>query len=327
VLSLAAATTLDAGAADTIEAARQAGFDACGLRPAGAELSDRGVAELARRIADSGLSLLDVEVVRLGAPGPDARPLRLLDVAAGLGARFVLAVSHYDDPGRSAAELARLAEAAAGYGLRIALEFMRFTAVPTLASALDVLERTGRADVGVLVDALHLQRSGGSPRDLREIPRGRLAYVQLCDAVAEGPAGVPALAEEARHRRLLPGTGALPLRELLAELDPAVPVSVEVQSDALAGTVPAGRRARLAFEHASALLAARALPAYARHALAARQPRERRLRDPAVDHDVLSGDVGSLRRGEEHHRVSHVFRAPKPSHGYVRGAHAARVRV
>jgi sugar phosphate isomerase/epimerase len=264
VLSLAAATTLDAGAPATIEAARQAGFDACGLRPARAELSERGAAELARRIADSGLILLDVEVVRLGASGADADPLRLLDVAARLGARFVLAVSHYDDPGRSAAELARLAEAAAGYGPRIALEFMRFTAVPTLASALDVLDRTGRADVGLLVDALHLQRSGGSPRDLRQIPPGRLAYVQLCDAVAEGPADLLAIAEEARHGRLLPGTGALPLRELLAELGPAVPVSVEVQSDELVRTASPGPRARLAFEHARALLAARALSAHVR---------------------------------------------------------------
>lgn len=257
MLSLAAATTLDAGALATVGAARQSGFDACGLRPAGAELSDRGVAELARRIADSGLSLLDVEVVRLGAAEPDVGPSQLLDVAARLGARFVLAVSHHDDPGRRAAELAQLAEAAAARGLKVALEFMRFTALPTLESALSVLEQVGRPDVGVLVDALHLQRSGGSPLDLRQIPPGQLAYVQLCDAVADGPTGATAMAEEARHRRLLPGDGALPLRELLAELDPAVPISVEVQSDDLVRSTAPGPRARLAFEHARDLLAGR----------------------------------------------------------------------
>jgi sugar phosphate isomerase/epimerase len=256
VLSLAAATTLDAGALATIDVAQLAGFDGCGLRPTAAELGERSVAELGRRLADSGLTLLDVEVIRLGADESAVEPLRLFDFAARLGARFVLVVSHHLDAGRSAAELASLADVAAGHELRIALEFMRFTAIPTLASALDVLQRTGRSDVGVVVDALHLHRSGGVPADLRHIPRGRLAYVQLCDAVAAGPADVPALAEEARHGRLLPGTGALPLPELLARLDPAVPLSVEVQSDELAAAVAPGPRARLAFEHACGTLAA-----------------------------------------------------------------------
>jgi sugar phosphate isomerase/epimerase len=256
VLSLAAATTLDAGARATIEVAQLAGFDGCGLRPTGAELGQRGVAELALRLADSGLTLLDVEVVRLGADEPDVEPLRLLDFAARLGARFVLFVSHHREADRSAEELAALADVAAGHDLRIALEFMRFTAIPTLSSALDVLERAGRPDVGVVVDALHLQRSGGAPADLRHVPPGRLAYVQLCDAIAAGPADVPALAEEARHGRLLPGTGALPLQELVARLDPAVPLSVEVQSDELAAAVAPGPRARLAFEHARGVLAA-----------------------------------------------------------------------
>lgn len=256
MLSLAAATTLDAGASATIEVARLAGFDACGLRPAEEELDERSIADLARQAADSGLSLFDVEVIRLGADEPAVEPLRLLDFAGRLGARFVLAVSHHADPGRSAAELARLAEVAAGYDVRIALEFMRFTAIPTLASALEVLDRAGRADVGVVVDALHLHRSGGRPADLRRIPPGRLAYVQLCDAVAVRPASAEALAGEARHHRLLPGDGALPLRELLAHLDPAVPLSVEVQSDELARTVAPAPRARLAFEHARQLLAA-----------------------------------------------------------------------
>ncbi|HEX3956531.1 MAG TPA: sugar phosphate isomerase/epimerase [Trebonia sp.] len=258
MLSLAAATTLDAGALATIEVARRAGFDGCGLRPTAAELDRRGAAELARAIADSRLTLLDVEVIRLGADEPSVEPERLLDFGAGLGAQFVLVVSHHVDPGRTAQELDRLAEIAAGRRLRLALEFMRFTAIPTLASALDVVEQTGRADVGVVVDALHLQRSGGVPADLRAIAPGRLAYVQLCDAVAASPPDAQALAEEARHHRLLPGAGALPLRELVGRLDRAVPLSVEVQSDDLAGTIAPGSRARLAFEHARNLAGDRA---------------------------------------------------------------------
>lgn len=258
MLSLAAATTLDAGALATIESARLAGFDGVGLRPTAAELGRRGAAELARAIADSGLTLLDVEVIRLGTDEPAVEPERLLDFAAGLGAQFALVVSHHPDPGRTAQELDRLAGIAAGRRLRVALEFMRFTAVPTLASALDVVRQTGRADVGVIVDALHLQRSGGTPADLRAIPPGGLAYVQLCDAVAASPPDPRALAEEARHHRLLPGAGTLPLRELVGRLDRAVPLSVEVQSDELARTIAPGPRARLAFARARDLVGDRA---------------------------------------------------------------------
>jgi sugar phosphate isomerase/epimerase len=256
VLALAAATTLDAGALATLDAAREAGFEACGLRPAAAELSDRAADELARRLTDSGLRLLDVEVIRLGSDQPEVEPARLLDFAARLGARFVLVVSHHADPGRTAGALAELAAAGSARGVRVALEFMRFTAVPTLASALEVTVRTGRDDVGVLVDALHLERSGGTPADLGLIPPGRLAYVQLCDALAAAPPDAAGLADEARHRRLMPGAGTLPLRELLAQLSPDVPLSVEVQSDELARTIAPAMRARLAYDSARRLLAA-----------------------------------------------------------------------
>jgi sugar phosphate isomerase/epimerase len=82
----------------------------------------------------------------------------------------------------------------------------------------------------VLVDSLHLARSGGIPADLVGIAPRLLPYVQVADATADPvDPSLAGLREEALHGRLLPGQGALPLVELLAAV-PDVPVSVEMRA-------------------------------------------------------------------------------------------------
>jgi sugar phosphate isomerase/epimerase len=72
----------------------------------------------------------------------------------------------------------------------------------------------------VIVDALHLARSGGTPADVAALVArtpGRFPVVHLCDAPAVPRSDSPeALAEESREDRLLPGDGELPLLRLLA---------------------------------------------------------------------------------------------------------------
>ena len=77
----------------------------------------------------------------------------------------------------------------------------------------------------VLVDTLHLARSGGSPDDLRAVPSRLLPYLQVADAPAAPPGPErDTLREEALHGRLLPGEGELPLEATLAAV-PDVPLS------------------------------------------------------------------------------------------------------
>ena len=70
---------------------------------------------------------------------------------------------------------------------------------------------SARPNAGVLVDALHFDRSGSSIGDLAKIPAGQLHYWQLCD----GPAARPATTEEmmlaARTERMFPGEGGIDL--------------------------------------------------------------------------------------------------------------------
>ncbi|MEU8250309.1 TIM barrel protein [Nonomuraea sp. NPDC048916] len=234
MISLAAGTVLDARPTRVLEAAGAAGYDAAGLRLDPASVSLTEAARLRRQADDLGLRVLDVEVVRLGPGRPVDDRRRLLDLAETLGARFLLTVSEHEDDAATAADLCRLHDAARGHTTRIALEFMRFTGVPSLAAALALLEGNDLTDAVVVVDALHLHRAGESPEDLAGVPAGRIGYVQLCDAPARAPHGLEALSREARHERLAPGEGELPLAGLLAQVSPAVPLSVEVQSDRLA---------------------------------------------------------------------------------------------
>lgn len=249
MISLAAGTVLDAGPAATLDAAAAAGYDAAGLRLAAD--TDRATAtRLRRRAADQNLVLLDLEVVRLGPDRDLDEALRLLDLAVELGARYLLTVSGHPERAATLDQLATLVGAAHTTPVRVAVEFMRFTRIPTLADAVGLLDELDAdpADAAVLVDALHLQRSGGSPADLAAVPGTRIGYVQVCDGPATGPADLDAVADEARHHRLAPGEGELPLRDLLARLPADLPVSVEVQSDRLAAELDPADRARRLLE-------------------------------------------------------------------------------
>lgn len=201
-LSLAAGSVLDAGPEGTLRAAAAAGFPAAGLRLDPQATTPRRVASLRRMADDLGVDVLDVEVVRLGS-GADDEHLRLAEAAGTLAARFLLTVSEHPDRDETAKGLHRMCAAVGGGPTRIAVEFMAFTAIPTLAAAVALAP----ADAVVLVDALHLARSGGTPADLDRICPGRIGYVQLCDAPAAAPTD---LAAEARHRRSAPGAGELP---------------------------------------------------------------------------------------------------------------------
>ncbi len=139
------------------------------------------------------------------------------------------------DLGATAEKLAALIDHAAPAGIRVSLEFGAFTEIKSLAMALEVLQRTGRDDAGLLIDPLHLSRTGGAPADLAGLPPRRFAYAQYCDATATGPSvsDVKAIIDEAVDGRLLPGEGALPLGPLLDVLPAGIPLSIELRSKAL----------------------------------------------------------------------------------------------
>src|SRR6185437_9386630 len=123
------------------------------------------------RMDQTGIRVLDVEVLRLR---PDSRhddALRILDAGRRLGARAVLVICNDPDESRVVDRFAAICAAGTERDLRIALEFMIFSSVKTLADAVRVVERAADPAGAVLIDALHLQRAGGTPADVAALPR------------------------------------------------------------------------------------------------------------------------------------------------------------
>lgn len=220
-------------------AAIRAGFDAVGLWVEPGEWTSTTTAEVCAILADSALPVIDVEVVWL-KPGPlDERHLGIIDVGRAIGASNVLVVSSDPDDSGTAAKFAALCTHA-GPDIRIALEFGIFTAVKTIGQATAILAEVDHSAAALLVDPIHLARSGGTLADVAEVPRHLLAYAQFCDA---GPLTYDlndpkAVITEAIDGRLLPGEGVLPLSALLLTLPANLPLSIEMRSKALRHAYP-----------------------------------------------------------------------------------------
>jgi sugar phosphate isomerase/epimerase len=192
------------------------------------------------------VGILQVELIALdrATDVPAHRPM--LEAGATLGATRLVVTG--DDPDLSvvAAKLAEVADLAGEYRMTVDLEFMPFRAVGTLNQALAAASAAGCDNVAVMVDALHLARSGGVPADVAAADPRRLAVLQLCDAPLAAPAR-HLLADEAREGRLLPGRGGLPLEALLAAMPPDALLACEVPLGAEQAALSPQERARAVF--------------------------------------------------------------------------------
>jgi sugar phosphate isomerase/epimerase len=256
-LSLAHLTVLDATPPELVSAAAQAGFRTVGIRlsatrsvgvPPYDMLGDTPMMrETLARLADTGVSVLDVEFLRFEPEEPVGIPEGFLEAGARLGARHVLVMSAEPLAARTLERFCDLCDRAAQYGLQVCLEFAIYTGVRTLADAARLVRQAGRANASVLIDALHFSRAGGVPGDIASIDASLLRYAQICDAGPGMPREPAELIHEARTGRLLPGQGVLPLRELIAALPAHIPLAVEAPVRSLAGR-PVLQRAQQAYQ-------------------------------------------------------------------------------
>lgn len=233
-ISLASGVLPEFGAPVVARAAIAAGFDAVGLWVEPDKWTDAITRETRAILADAAMPVLDVEVAWL-EPGPlDEAHRRIIDIGVELGAANLLVVSSDPDDAATAAKLHLLCEHAAGQ-LRVALEFGMFTKVRSIGQALAILAAVDHPAAALLVDPLHLARTGAAPADVAVVDPRLLAYAQFCDAPVMGHDGSdPDLViEEAVDLRELCGAGVLPLRELLAALPAGLPLSIELRSKAL----------------------------------------------------------------------------------------------
>jgi sugar phosphate isomerase/epimerase len=241
-LSLAHLSELDVPPLELVELAARAGFASIGLRTAPASpggvvyplTTETEQTEMRRRLAANGLKVLEVEVVPLSSTTRVADYRAMLETGAAIGASRLTVVGDSADFAAVADKLAEMAELALPYRIAVDLEFMPFRPVQSLAHAVDVVTRAGHPNAHILIDALHVFRSGTSPQEFAGVDPAMLGPIQLCDAPAQAPPP-DGLMVEARTRRLLPGDGELPLAALIDALPSDIRFGVEVP---LAGQRP-----------------------------------------------------------------------------------------
>ncbi|WP_439533865.1 sugar phosphate isomerase/epimerase family protein [Polymorphobacter sp.] len=200
---------------------------------------------------EAAVSVSNLEVFPLDGGDMDAFE-EGLRIGAALGARRATAHVHDADRTTATVRFADFCDRAARHGIEAGLEFNGFSAVRDARLAEAIVRDAARDNGRVVLDMLHLMRSGGGPDEVAMIA-DLVDFVQLCD-------GPLAIADDRRWReavgeRALPGTGEFPLAALLAPLRPGTIIDVEVpQSAARKAGVSARDRVSRAVEASRAVL-------------------------------------------------------------------------
>lgn len=240
VYSIAQLTALPFAPPQMVDLAAATGCGACGVRllpasPGGAHhpmaVGSPLLAQTLARMRDTGVAVLDLEIIRIGAGFDPHAYGAFFDTGAALGAKHVLVAGDDADVSRMTAHFAALCDVAAPYGLSCDLEPMPWCPVASVPDAARIVDGAARPNGAVLVDALHFFRSASTLDDVRRLPRSRLNYAQICDGKVPAPTTTEGLIHDARCERLLPGEGDLDLHALFAALPSDLPVSIEIPSD------------------------------------------------------------------------------------------------
>jgi sugar phosphate isomerase/epimerase len=238
--SMAYLTSNGASPLEAIRIAADAGFDMISFRlqfgagpnPADELWTKSQLSDVIQALDDHGMSVLDVEMIRLDAHFKAANHERFMDMCQQLGARHVLVANDDPDRARCMDHFAALCEALAKYQLTADLEFMPFTQTKDLADCWQMVRMVNAPNAAVLFDSLHADRSGSALALLAQIPKSRLNYVQICDGFKPFDNSTEAMLHIARCAREIPGQGNIDLVSMFRHLR-ADFVSVEVPNERL----------------------------------------------------------------------------------------------
>lgn len=213
---------------EMVSASAAAGWKACGIWFDGATWTNATTKEVKQRVDDTGIFPLDIEPI-IPADGADDHAEKLIEAAAIIGAKNILFTSRLKDQGATTQRYAQCCELAHPHGIRVVCEFLPIFPLNTLPMAAQIVNDANQPNGGILIDNLHLSRSGATPTDVALLDTSLFPYIQIADAPAARPDAFEALLDEAINGRLCPGEGGLPIDELLS-IVPDVPISFEVRS-------------------------------------------------------------------------------------------------
>ena len=254
-LSLSYYTVPELSFMQMIDVAADAGCEYVGVRlldgaptdPPNALLRDAALRrEALARMRDRSVRPLDASAARLRHDTRVDAFARMLEVCEELGVKHVACSIDDPDIAHSTETLSDLCVLARRHDVRVEIEFVPWMAVGSLADAASMVRTIGSPNLGILVDALHLDRSGESPDDIGQLPPAWFRLVQICDAAACTDFSKAEQIRVATHARCLPGDGVLPLKALIGALPPNVPLCLEIPMRELAQSVPALERVKAA---------------------------------------------------------------------------------
>jgi sugar phosphate isomerase/epimerase len=203
---------------DRVKAVARGGFTGMGFgdRDLRYWLTKYDIGELRQLLDDSGIRHIELEgVVDWFTTGErrqaaDRNIDEILSWAAELGALHVKAAFDFvggaDCPHDVLVnEWAKVADRAAVFGQRLALEPMPFATVKTPQQTVKILQDADAVNTGVFIDIWHTVRAGVPLESLREVPGDWIAGIELGDGSAEPVNGN--LIEDGLNHRALPGQG------------------------------------------------------------------------------------------------------------------------
>jgi len=231
-IALNGATTMHADLETDIKAAANAGYDlleiwASKLRK---YLETNTASDLKALLDEHGLepySINSIEHVTFRSPddyeGIKAETEELTSIAGAIGCPYVVIVPGKLPEGKSEEEiiersvevLRELGEIAAGHGVSLAFEFLGQTdcSVQTLDLCKEIVERTDRENIGLVIDTFHFYAGNSSFEAIDGLDPAKLFIFHINDAENLSKE------ELTDAHRLYPGEGILPIREIKARFD------------------------------------------------------------------------------------------------------------
>jgi len=226
------ATTMTSDLQTDVAASAHAGFKALELWAAKVDrfLTDHSLADLKALLTHSNVAPLTLNSIEFIAfRGEEfaqikARCRQLSEIAQAIGCPIIVVVPsptpHMEIPWATVVEehvkaLRDLSDIAGEYRVRLAFEFLGFgwCSVRTPRGAYEIVQKTDRENVGMVLDAAHFYGSGGLLSEIEAIAPAHLFAFHL-DDVEDTPK--EAITDATR---LLPWLGVIPLAEICARLN------------------------------------------------------------------------------------------------------------
>ncbi len=209
---------------ERIELASRVGFRGFGLHLVDLRQATKSyrLADIRSMLDDNGMVDVEIEGIAewwASAPRDNPEIGKTLTAAEAIGVSHVKLNPQDDDAPWDAPlwadRFAELATMASEIGARLGLEFLPWTNIPDLGSAVRFLEAASHPNAGMVIDIWHVRRSGSPTDDLLKVPVGYVSGVELNDADSVVIGG---LYEDTIDRRRYCGEGTFGLPSFIRAL-------------------------------------------------------------------------------------------------------------